>query len=990
MDETLPQTPTGESNTSSGESWNDSIARSLDEQRARARKFLSGYNERLADLETDLTNQVERIIQQLAHAKGDRDDGALELASQADQLTKLQEMLGKREEEWRAEQTVAEQQHRETAEILHKDQDRLQREFADLQRQREELTQLEEQLDEARRDRVFDEQEREQLEIQQTELIEAQASLAKDREQLDSQRDSLSAQAEDEDEKKLSLARELESLDRQREEVQQQRDAFEQDRETLEQGQASLQQQLHDLQQRDDALQDRQTGEVAAVEEQCARLREQLDNSQSAVEQTQEQLEKQQRTMDAQSEDASRLQSQLAGLSRELQVTRDEAVAAANGSEDQLHTIFTERDRLRQHISELEAQLAKSQQRASVADQLPKTQQQLDAALSKTEQADERIIELEAQLSESQERAAVADQLPETQQQLDAALSKAEQADERIIELEAQLSESQERASVADQLPETQQQLDAALSKAGQADERIIELEAQLSESQERLNEKLDIDQAAIAQAEQQRKLAEQASESVEQQLEILEDRRSRTARQRRRIAREMKSQRADQEKQWKKRQSELQKRSAEVDEQREETIQEIARQRDALRVQLDEQQSQAEQRAAEAARLAEEVTALRATAKHAAHTDSVLIELQRDHEALKGQLDEQARSAHEKGRQLADEAAQRAAEAGQSQQQIDTLSDQLEQAVAKGGADQAELREQLTAHKKQLNQRAEELNELRVQVSQLNEERETLNQQLATASASGDADSLALGKECDKLKGQIVELESRLANSDGSAATADLQNLRKRFELAIEDVRDLKKQNSQLEEKLSRASSSTAPAADASGEGFDWESQKQRLLASLESDFEDDDEETKKARLTIEGTVRITDQVVADKDQEIADLTRLLDEQSNRVGDVAVGAAAIAGMLDQDELIQQERENLKHATEEWREKLGKAELEISLERAKIARERAEYEEQLQDLKSRLGDIAAGDSPSSTPANPGKPARGRWLAKLGLKDKDDE
>ena len=247
----------------------------------------------------------------------------------------------------------------------------------------------------------------------------------------------------------------------------------------------------------------------------------------------------------------------------------------------------------------------------------------------------------------------------------------------------------------------------------------------------------------------------------------------------------------------------------------------------------------------------------------------------------------------------------------------------------------------------------------------------------------------MALGKECDKLKGQIVELESHLAKSDGSAATADLQNLRKRFELAIEDVRDLKKQNSQLEEKLSRASSA-APAPDASSEGFDWESQKRRLLASLESDFEDDDEGTKKARLTIEGTVRITDQVVADKDQEIADLTRLLDEQSNRVGDVAVGAAAIAGMLDQDELIQQERENLKHATEEWREKLGKAELEISLERAKIARERAEYEEQLQDLKSRLGDNAAGDSSSSTPANPSKPARGRWLSKLGLKDKDDD
>ena len=74
MDENLPH-------TASGESWNDSLARSLDEQRVRARKFLSGYNERLADLETDLTSQVEQILQQLARAKGERDDGALELAS---------------------------------------------------------------------------------------------------------------------------------------------------------------------------------------------------------------------------------------------------------------------------------------------------------------------------------------------------------------------------------------------------------------------------------------------------------------------------------------------------------------------------------------------------------------------------------------------------------------------------------------------------------------------------------------------------------------------------------------------------------------------------------------------------------------------------------------------------------------------------------------------------------------------------------------------
>ena len=86
MEENLPQTP-------SGESWNDSIARSLDEQRVRARKFLSGYNNRLADLETDLTHQVEQILQQLGQAKGDRDEGALELAGQTEKLTKLQRLF---------------------------------------------------------------------------------------------------------------------------------------------------------------------------------------------------------------------------------------------------------------------------------------------------------------------------------------------------------------------------------------------------------------------------------------------------------------------------------------------------------------------------------------------------------------------------------------------------------------------------------------------------------------------------------------------------------------------------------------------------------------------------------------------------------------------------------------------------------------------------------------------------------------------------------
>ena len=59
--------------------------------------------------------------------------------------------------------------------------------------------------------------------------------------------------------------------------------------------------------------------------------------------------------------------------------------------------------------------------------------------------------------------------------------------------------------------------------------------------------------------------------------------------------------------------------------------------------------------------------------------------------------------------------------------------------------------------------------------------------------------------------------------------------------------------------------------------------------------------------KLTVQGAIKITDQVVAEKEQEIRELRRVLDSQSQQVGDVAVGAAAFTQLLDNDELIRQE-----------------------------------------------------------------------------------
>ena len=99
-------------------------------------------------------------------------------------------------------------------------------------------------------------------------------------------------------------------------------------------------------------------------------------------------------------------------------------------------------------------------------------------------------------------------------------------------------------------------------------------------------------------------------------------------------------------------------------------------------------------------------------------------------------------------------------------------------------------------------------------------------------------------------------------------------------------------------------------------------------------------------------------------------------------MGDVAVGDAAITDLLDQDELIQQKRESLDQLQTEWQEKLRTAEVEISVERAQLARERAEIEDQQRTLEPLR---------RSTDGEPGeeKPPRGRWLAKLGLRESEE-
>ena len=105
---------------------------------------------------------------------------------------------------------------------------------------------------------------------------------------------------------------------------------------------------------------------------------------------------------------------------------------------------------------------------------------------------------------------------------------------------------------------------------------------------------------------------------------------------------------------------------------------------------------------------------------------------------------------------------------------------------------------------------------------------------------------------------------------------------------MAMDDIRDLKARNAELQRQLleaqSAAGASRRAAPAASDSGTDWEAQKRRLLAELESDDQHDAESTDR-RLKIEEIVARTDKIIAEKNREIEELQHLLNNQSNSLG---------------------------------------------------------------------------------------------------------
>jgi hypothetical protein len=217
-------------------------------------------------------------------------------------------------------------------------------------------------------------------------------------------------------------------------------------------------------------------------------------------------------------------------------------------------------------------------------------------------------------------------------------------------------------------------------------------------------------------------------------------------------------------------------------------------------------------------------------------------------------------------------------------------------------------------------------------------------------------------------------------ASDNHDALLAEIDSLKSQLESLVE-------QNNQLATELAHLTvQRTVDQSSDAAASMSWEERKELLYRQFEC--EDNGLPFNPEQLTSEQCSRLNhemacmQQELRARENEVAELRSLLEQRPEvQDRDLAVGAAAITRLFDDDELIREERSRLKEIQAEWEAKFRDMEIAASIERASLARERrqlecqnAELEEQLAHLKQELRQESIA-GPAQTR---------RWFAKLGL------
>ncbi|MFY7873821.1 MAG: hypothetical protein ACOVQM_00155 [Pirellula sp.] len=238
---------------------------------------------------------------------------------------------------------------------------------------------------------------------------------------------------------------------------------------------------------------------------------------------------------------------------------------------------------------------------------------------------------------------------------------------------------------------------------------------------------------------------------------------------------------------------------------------------------------------------------------------------------------------------------------------------------------------------------------------------------------------------EIAQLKDQIQFLQDELSDSraEPTAIHAETAELRIQVEKLRSQLLDARNEAVESRLQSNDLSSSLAkfkdPFESQRSEALTWEQRKEALMRQLDAEIQSDEPCDPEKVLEIQSIIQKTDAEIQRRDQEIQDLRYLLEQQAIAQNGMAIGVAAVAEMIESDAMIIAERLRLQEMQQDWEKKQRQAEIEMSLERAKLARERLELQE-----KSRT--FEADHPPETAEEKSATKERGRWLARLGLRD----
>ena len=248
------------------------------------------------------------------------------------------------------------------------------------------------------------------------------------------------------------------------------------------------------------------------------------------------------------------------------------------------------------------------------------------------------------------------------------------------------------------------------------------------------------------------------------------------------------------------------------------------------------------------------------------------------------------------------------------------------------------------------------------------------------------NAREIELSLEVSQLNDQLQFLKSELEDAksvpspripDDSELRLQIEQLRSQLLKARNETVELRLQTNDLSSRLAN----NRPGVAKTSETLSWEHRKEALLQQLEAESHSETVSDPTKALEIERILEQTTQEIERRNSEIGELKALLEQQAIARDGMSIGVSAIAEMIESDALIVSERLRLQELREEWEQKQRQAEIEMSMERAKLARERLELQEKTQQYSDNNPPQTEEEKKSGKAGT-----RGRWLARLGLRD----